>query len=219
MGERIQVLLYNLGLYSGKIDGIAGRKTVEAIKLFQKANPPLKVDGYAGDKTMGVLIHKQPAGKGVIYTPLQKDVSDFYGEMGKNQTTLKIPYPMVLSWDKDTTIDKFSCHKAIAEPLGLIFEQTLDTYGYDNVCALGLNVFGGCLNIRRMRGGNDYSMHSWGIAVDLDPENNKLKWDHTRARFAKKEYQDFWDIVYKNGATSLGKEKDYDYMHFQFARV
>ena len=219
MGERIQVLLFNLGLYAGKIDGIIGKKTVEAIKLFQRANPPLKVDGYVGNKTMGVLIHKQSIGKGVLYTPLQKDVSDFYGEMGKNQTTLKTPYPMVLSWDKDTTINKFSCHKAIAQPLGLIFEQTLNTYGYDIVCALGLNVFGGCLNVRRMRGGNDYSMHSWGIAVDLDPENNKLKWNHARARFAKKEYQDFWDIVYKNGATSLGKEKDYDYMHFQFARV
>ena len=41
---------------------------------------------------------------------------------------------------------------------------------------LRLDVWGGCLNVRKMRGGTRNSMHSWGIALDYDPQNNQLKW-------------------------------------------
>ncbi len=84
---------------------------------------------------------------------------------------------------------------------------------------LRLDLFGGCLNVRKMRGGSSYSMHSWGIAVDLDPIRNKFRWDSRRASFARKEYLPFWEIVENHGATSLGLERDFDWMHFQFARL
>lgn len=48
--KNIQKALYNAGFYKGKIDGVMGEKTKEAIKEFQKANG-LKVDGVVGKKT------------------------------------------------------------------------------------------------------------------------------------------------------------------------
>ncbi|MDZ7672751.1 MAG: cell wall hydrolase [Halanaerobiales bacterium] len=50
----LQQELTDLNLYSGRIDGIYGKKTVEAVKRLQKANE-LKVDGIAGNSTIQKL--------------------------------------------------------------------------------------------------------------------------------------------------------------------
>jgi hypothetical protein len=143
----------------------------------------------------------------------------FYGGPGENQTQLVLPYPMVLAWDTDTVVKKITCNKKCAESLHNIFEKTLKTYGLDNIKKLRLDLFGGCLNVRKMRGGSSWSIHSWGAAVDLDPNNNQLKWGRDRATFAKKEYQDFWKIVEAEGWISLGRLKNYDWMHLQAAKL
>lgn len=142
-----------------------------------------------------------------------------YGQPGDNQEYVKLPYPMILAWDTDVSITKFSCHKLFKPHLQDIFKDTLDHYGLDKIKEMGLNIFGGCLNIRPMRGGTQLSTHSWGLAVDLDPLNNQLKWDKTKARFAKPEYKRFWEIVERHGCYSLGRIKNYDWMHFQLIQV
>jgi hypothetical protein len=83
---------------------------------------------------------------------------------------------------------------------------------------IGIDLFGGCFAFRAMRGGSEWSRHSWGIAIDLDPERNKLKETKRTARFAKDEYKPMIDIFYKHGFISLGVEKDYDWMHFEISQ-
>jgi hypothetical protein len=65
-----------------------------------------------------------------------------------------------------------------------------------------------------MRGGSAWSQHAWGCAVDIDPDNNQLKWGKDKASFAKPVYNDFWNIVENEGWNSLGRSRGYDYMHF-----
>lgn len=222
----MQKQLRGLGLYYGRIDGINGPKTKQAIKKFQSIHPPLEVDGIAGKKTLAYLFPSQIKARGDAIRasnfhkyPLQSDIRSFYGRIGRNQTKLVLPYKMKLAWDLDVKISKFTCHKKVVEDLGSIFEQTLKHYGKDAIQELGLDLFGGCLNVRKMRGGSSYSTHSWGIAVDLDPARNQLKWGKDKANFANDEYLPFWKIVEDHGAVSLGREKNFDWMHFQFARL
>lgn len=142
-----------------------------------------------------------------------------FGQPGDNQVYVDLPYPMILAWDRKVSINRFQAHKEFKPVLQDILKDTLEHYGLDKIKELGLNEFGGCLNIRKMRGGSLLSVHSWGLALDLDPLNNQLKWGKDKARFAKPEYDRFWKIVERHGCYSLGRIKNYDWMHFQLIPV
>lgn len=154
--------------------------------------------------------------------PRQAEVRAFFGEPGGTDATagmVDLAYPMRVAWDTKQTIRRFRCHRKVEGAFEQIFASTLAHYGLPEIQRLGLDLFGGCYNFRQMRGGSSWSMHSWGIAVDLDPTRNQLKWGRDRAQFAKPEYEMFWRIVEAEGGVSLGRAKNYDWMHFQFARL
>lgn len=139
-------------------------------------------------------------------------------ETGKGYlVTVQLPYPMRLAWDHNVKVKKFTCHKLVADKFTAVFNDILAEYGYDKIVELGIDLYGGCFAFRKMRGGTDWSRHSWGIAIDLDPERNQLKESALTARFAKPEYKPMIDIFYKHGFLSLGVEKNYDFMHFEIA--
>lgn len=148
-----------------------------------------------------------------------QQIIDKYGEPGSNQAYCVLPYRMKLAWQLDVTVSKFSCHKDIKDNLEALFTEVLDTYGIHSVQELSLDIFGGCLNIRPVRGGSNLSTHSWGLAVDLDPAHNQLRWNADRAKFAGSEYNEFWKIVKAHGGYSMGQIKNYDWMHFQFIPI
>jgi len=151
-----------------------------------------------------------------------KDIIKKYGKpniTGEGYlVTIELPYPMRLAWDTDTTVTKMRCHKLVADNFLGVFNDLLDVYGYEKIKELGIDLFGGCFNYRKMRGGTSWSTHSWGIAIDLDPARNLLKETAKTARFARPEYQPMIDIFYNNGFESLGIEKNYDWMHFQIRK-
>ena len=128
---------------------------------------------------------------------------------------LELPYPMRVAWDLDSSVKTIMCHKLIKDKLYAVFVDILAYYGYDKIVELGIDLFGGCFNYRHKRGGLDWSMHSWGIAIDLDPARNQLKETKRTARFARPEYKPMIDIFYKHGFISLGVEKNFDWMHFE----
>lgn len=53
--ECVQRRLAELGLYAGEIDGVFGRTTVAALKVFQLDTPPLEANGIAGPGTLAAL--------------------------------------------------------------------------------------------------------------------------------------------------------------------
>jgi len=129
--------------------------------------------------------------------------------------TINLPYPMRLAWDLNTKVSRMSCHKLVTDKFLAVFDDLLKHYGYAKIVELGIDLFFCCFNFRKMRGGSDWSRHSWGLAVDLDPARNLLKETSKTARFARPEYKPMIDIFYKHGFVSLGKEKGYDFMHFE----
>lgn len=129
--------------------------------------------------------------------------------------TIQLPYPMRIAWDTDASVNRMRCHKLVADKFLAVFNEIHRVYGYAKIKELGIDLFGGCFNFRKMRGGDDWSTHSWGISIDLDPARNQLKETSKTARFARPEYKPMIDIFYKHGFISLGREKNYDWQHFE----
>jgi hypothetical protein len=227
----IQTRLQQLGFDPGRLDGRGGARTARAIKAFQLANG-LSADGRVGPLTTAELFGDdtretqepetappQPSAAAAGDWPRQADCMTCYGGVGLFQTTLALPYPMRLAWDKNTVISKFSVHEKVHDSAARAFAKIADQYDEAQRHDLGLDLWGGCLNVRRMRGGNGYSMHAWGIAIDFDPERNQLKWGRDRARLARPDAEAFWKIWEAEGWVSLGRARNFDWMHVQAAQL
>lgn len=127
----------------------------------------------------------------------------------------KMPFPLKLAWAPDTVVKAIKVHRLEVERVQTIFELIFKAYGQKEITDLGIDLFGGCFNFRQMRGGSDWSKHSWGTAIDLDPERNQLTWGADKAGFAKEAYGVMISIFQANGWASLGREKNMDWMHFE----
>ena len=147
-----------------------------------------------------------------------KQIIQIYGQpnqQGSYLTTIQLPFPMRLAWDKKTSVTKMRVHKKAAQDFTNVFNELLKVYGLSKIQELGIDLFGGCFAFRAMRGGSDYSRHSWGIAIDLDPERNQLKTPYLKSNFSKQEYKKLHEIFEKHGFINLGKQKGYDAMHWE----
>lgn len=192
-------------------------------KLIQQ-HLGLDADGIPGPRTAQALMEKLDIQQPEHSWPSQEEVrsgKSVFGRAGdeSNLTSFRLPYIMRLAWDTGTTVSSMRCHKLVAEPLTRIFQATLDHYGMEKVRELGLDLFGGCFNNRSIIGGKATSLHAWGIAVDMDPDRNGLNIPAPRAALSGLDYAAFWQFVEAEGAVSLGRARDYDWMHFQFATL
>lgn len=151
--------------------------------------------------------------------PFYDEIEKVYGKPGdtSNLITIDIPYPMRLSWDHSIKVSRLTCHKKVADSLLSILNHLLDHYGLERLQKLGIDIFGGCYNLRPMRGTDEddekWSTHSWGIAFDLDPLNNRLKWGSDMATFATPAYKPMLRIFEIHGWYNLGVYRNFDWMH------
>jgi hypothetical protein len=226
----VQTALNAKGYGPLKVDGNIGPATKAAIKKFQAANN-LMPDGIAGTKTRAALGLKPPVNRDAVLKkapksldsqkdwPRQQDVVEFFGTPANPRCTAGKVVPPVAMYYGKQVVRSFACHELVEKPMQTIFDETVRHFGEAEFRRLRLDQFSGCFNPRKMRGGSSWSMHSWGIAVDLDQANNQLNWGRDKALFAKPEYIPFWNIVEGQGALSLGRARNFDWMHFQFARL
>lgn len=230
--EWVQSRLTAHGFPVGIIDGDLGSKSIAALKAFQaqKGIPP---SGKADAATVEALRATASAGPArpapsapvagapapIPIWPKQSGVPGFYGVVGASQVRVELPFAMKLAWDLKVEVQRISLHSKVAASAERAFKQIAKEYSAADRAHIGLDIFGGSLNVRKMRGGDSYSMHSWGIAIDFDPERNQLKWGRDRARLAKPDAEPFWRAWEEEGWVSLGRQANYDWMHVQAARL
>lgn len=228
-----QILYKEAGIEVGEIDGYVGPMTQHARDLYQAKTIPvwrsmrdqiaafnekLKAKNVQTSETVDIAPKIVSPVRAKFDSPREKDCMKFYGKPGTRQVDCQLPFPMVIAWNTRQRINSYKCHELVKEPMERLWNRTLEHYGLEQIQKLRLNYFGGCLNVRKKRGGDSWSMHSWGIAVDIDPDRNALRTSKKYATLARPEYDKFWQFVYDEGAISLGKERDYDWMHFQWAK-
>ncbi len=121
-------------------------------------------------------------------------------------TKIALPFPLALSWDKSRTVTEMACHKLLAGIVTDVFAR-LQSEGLREK----ITSFGGCFSFRPQRTGAKLSAHSWGIAIDLNPETNA---QGTEGNMDSGVIKVFRDAGFEWGGDWQGKVRDP--MHFQF---
>lgn len=209
-----QAYYQSKGIEVGAIDGLVGEQTRQARREFKD-----KAEGTWRDSEHIHTVDQTKYVAKVSNWPRQRDCATFFGAPGANLTRVQLPFPFRIAWDPAKTITSTMANVRVKVPLEKIWTRTLNHYTLGGIQTLRLDMFGGCFNIRKMRGGTALSMHSFGIAWDIDPERNQLKWNRGRANLDAPVYDKFWSFVEDEGGVSLGRARDFDWMHFQFARL
>jgi hypothetical protein len=209
----IQLVAHENNFDAGAIDAYWGPSTEHAYDslvylLKHKKNPPLWRD-------------MKPLNLNPNHWPKQTEVAlnAFYGEVGTNQVEVKLPYTHLVAWNNHKNLDAIYCHKKVADSLVRVLTKVLSHYGEEKIRELGLNLYGGCYNKRKIRGGSRWSTHAWAISIDYNPEQNKLKWGRDKAKFSEPIYEKWWEFWEEEGWVSLGREKNFDWMHIQAAKL
>jgi hypothetical protein len=198
---------------------------LEQLFLNATIGAGLLVDGLDGAKTQAARSAFLATGLSPQYVvwPRQSGVPAYFGEITlENQTRVEVPYTMYADYQRLSSQRVYSimCHKKVATHLDRILRRTAAHYGAELLRRYNLDIFSGSRVVRRITGGVGYSMHSWGIAFDFDAAHNEFNqqsWEG--AAFAKSHYATWLKHWYDEGAINLGKERNYDWMHFQFARL
>lgn len=119
----------------------------------------------------------------------------------------------MILWDVPSELEigvipkRIYCNKDMVIPLQVAFRNLIE-----RGCVDQLKTFDGCFNIRRKRGGISASLHSWGLAVDVNAAWNRMGKTPTLSP----EFVRCWtDAGFEWGGTWRIK----DGMHFQLARI
>lgn len=206
----VQLRCQDEGVDPGPIDGLWGTQTDFAVNVIrERIQNNLEVPDFRDSEDLDqTRTHVWPR-------QTQAEVEAFFGPVGENLARLQLPYTHRLAWDKTQRLDSYFCHVKVRDSLSRVLTEVHAHYGEARIKELRLDLFGGCFNKRKKKGGTTWSMHAWGIAVDYDTENNQFKWGWERASFARPEYDAWWRIWESENWTSLGRARNFDWMHIQ----
>jgi hypothetical protein len=121
-------------------------------------------------------------------------------------TRSQLPFPIPFSVDKSKVISRLQCHKKLADAFAAVLAK-IDASGLRGQ----ITSCGGCFNFRMKRTGAKLSTHSWGIAIDINPETNAQGGAGTMDSGV---VEIFRQAGFKWGGDWTGKDKDP--MHFQY---
>lgn len=121
--------------------------------------------------------------------------------------------PNMVVWDVPAELEigmipkKIYCNKDMVKPLSMAFKKLIDTKAVNE-----LKTWDGCFNIRNKRGLSSLSLHSWGIAIDVNAFENGL---NQTPKLSKQFVECFTTSGFDWGGTWTRK----DGMHFQLSNI
>jgi hypothetical protein len=191
--KSIQKKLSKSGFYGGEIDGWWGEMSSNGCKKYLTSLMPTP---YPWPNSNRVALEA------------------FYGKPGdeSNLTTFNFPYPIFYEGKKIVT---GRCHKKVKDSLLRVLDSIGRLYGNQRTIMEEAEDYNGIYNFRDKRGSSSLSLHSWGIAIDLDADDNSFR-DHWPMKADMP--LEIMECFAKEGWVSAGAFWGYDAMHHQAAR-
>ena len=136
-----------------------------------------------------------------------KDCLAKYGDPSKNELKFMKVWDVPTELEHGAIPKKVYCNKDLIAPLEAAFRNLKDRNLIDQI-----KTWDGCFNIRKKRGGATMSLHSWGLAIDINAAWNGFGKTPTMSSSVVK---CFTDAGFDWGGTWTKK----DGMHFQIAKL
>lgn len=139
-----------------------------------------------------------------------QDCIDKYGEPNvhmERKHMMLWDVPDDINRDLPTIPNRIYCNKDVANALQDAFLNIIGRCLQDE-----LKTWDGCFNIRKKRGFKSWSLHSWGIAIDINAAWNGLKQE---PQMSPELVKCFTDAGFDWG----GNWRRKDGMHFQLAKI
>lgn len=201
----LQKMLAAKGFSPGVADGKFGDNTKKAVIAFQKANR-LNADGIVGEVTYKALFGKSmplPTIPSVIY---QRDLMKLFGD--PHESSFETTWLTTTQVDLVLKRPMIYCHKLMVEPLQQAVAKLRERKLTDE-----WHTYDGCFCVRYMRGGSSLSVHSWGLAIDINAAENPFGADDFQMT------EEFANCFKEVGFTWGGDWSYPDAMHYQLAKV
>lgn len=207
-------------------DGVFGEKTLEAVAARLKCTADVRVvqhcvgavvDGKVGAETAA----KIAGALGLHVWASQAEVrsgKSMFGRPGDESNLVNITPAYQLYYD-GVPVKTIRVHKLVAKAVQEALEKVKAAYTPAEIHRLGLDDYGGSYNYRATASGKSMSMHAWGIALDFAPGENAYSMKSPKASLSRPECRAFWEAWESVGAVSLGRARNYDWMHVQFATL
>lgn len=177
-------------------------------------------DGIVGIHTLRAICKRLGVAERPLW-PTQAEVRkgrSVFGSPGREEELVSV-LPAYQLYYEGAPVRSIRVHRLIATHVQQALAEVLEHYGEEEIERLGLNQYGGSYNYRPTASGNALSMHAWGIALDFAPRSNAYALKSPRATLSHPDCEAWWQIWERHGAVSLGRERNYDWMHLQFARL
>ncbi len=146
------------------------------------------------------------------------EITSYYGipsEEGfraAHMVSLKLPFPLIASWDEEKQIKSLLMHKKIVVALEDALKEILELVGEEKLQELRWNYLGDALAFRKKKAGHELSTHAWGVALDLNPALGPF------GKPCKKYPKVIVDAFERRGFVWGGRWVRQDGMHFQACR-
>ncbi len=211
---KIAKLSYGDAQLANKLAGYNGILNLDLILIGQTLEIPSKreLQGTAPEPSMPTELIVPNGFEEVVAT--FGNILDFLKEDGNLDSrweteylgSARLPFPISLSWDRSKMVQNLYCHKKMIEIFSEVFGAIQGEGLKEKV-----KTYGGCFNFRSKRTSTKFSTHSWGIAIDLNPETNPQGKPGTMDLGVVEVFRRFG---FKWGGDWSGSSKDP--MHFQF---
>lgn len=144
----------------------------------------------------------------------RREVEKFYGKPGDESNLVPFDFPFPTYYGGKRVL-KGRCHYKVKDSLLRILTEIGQKYGKERDIIEEAEDYGGIYNFRNKRGGSSLSLHSWGVAIDLDADDNMFRDSWPMKADMPLEIM---ECFAKEGWTSAGAFWGYDAMHFQCCR-
>ena len=216
----LQLMAVDKDIDTGSIDGWWGPQTEFAFECLQSVSETGSLPTNWRDiKPLDVNPNNWPKQS-------QSSMTAFYGPHGEKDgsfeppmSNVQCPWRLRIAWNLNKSTKSIRIHQKCADSLSRILTKIHGIYGDQEIKRLRLDHYGGSYEARKMRGGSDWSTHSWAVAIDWDTANNKCEWNRNRASLDHSDYDDWWKCWEEEGWLSLGRTRNFDWMHVQAAKL